>query len=136
MRKLLFVALVAIACVASAATTGKKYSSADKAVDAFITAIRKNDVKSLVAIFGADSQRFFNTGDAVADKNLRSAFLTAYDEKHELSAKDDGSVLLVGNNSWPFPIPLVKAGTQWRFDTAAGLEEILNRRIGRNELDA
>jgi hypothetical protein len=74
------------------------------------------------------------SGDAVADKLRRDRFLAAYDEKNRLAAEGQNMILIVGKDDWPFPIPLVKKGNGWIFDTAQGREELLNRRIGENEL--
>lgn len=116
---------------------GKLFATPDAAVEAFVGAIRNNDQKALTEIFGKEFQRLFPSDDPVADENLRKQFLTLYDEKHELSVHGEtAQVLVVGNDAWPFPIPLVKSGTGWAFDTAAGVQEIINRRIGRNELSA
>lgn len=121
----------------AAAPSGRTYPTTDRAVEAFIAAARQGDTKTLISIFGSQSQRVFETGDAAADKSLREAFLKLYDAKHATKAQGNGSVVLVvGPDAWPFPIPLVKAGEQWGWDTAAGIDEIINRRIGRNELQA
>src|SRR5262249_13812877 len=75
--------------------------------------------------------------DDVADANRKSEFLKAYDEKHRLETRDADSMTLdVGATDWPLPIPVVKESGGWFFDTAAGLDELLSRRIGRNELSA
>jgi hypothetical protein len=72
---------------------------------------------------------------AVADRQRRETFLTTYDEAHRLVSQPDGSVVLhIGTQSWPSPIPLVKDGEAWRFDTPSGIDEVLNRRTGANEL--
>ncbi len=72
----------------------------------------------------------------MADKQRRAAFIKAYDEKNRLAVEGDKTVVIVGKNDWPFPIPVVKKGEGWVFDTTAGREEVLNRRIGGNELAA
>ena len=112
----------------------KSFSSAEEAVKAAIAAARKGDDKELAAIFGPGSQELMSSGDRVADEQRRLEFLKAYDEKNRLVSEGDKTILVVGND-WPFPIPIVKRGNVWVFDTAKGKEEILNRRIGRNELD-
>ena len=76
------------------------------------------------------------SGDEVADRATREAFLTAYDVRHQIVTDKDRAVLLIGQDEWPFPIPLVRQKEQWKFDVAAGREEVLFRRIGRNELSA
>lgn len=134
---ILFTAAFAAVSKNPAAPKGKVFDTPDAAVEAFAGAIRDNDQKALVEIFGKEFQRLFPSEDPVADDNMRKQFLRLYDEKHELSAHGEKTqILTVGNDPWPFPIPLVKSGTGWAFDTAAGIEEIVNRRIGRNELSA
>ena len=114
---------------------GTAYSTPDQAVDAFVTSLRNSDINGLVTVFGKGSERLFRSPDSIADKNLRADFLKLYDAKHELSTNSDGSkVLVVGSDNWPLPIPLVKDGSGWAFDTPSGSEEIINRRIGRDEL--
>jgi hypothetical protein len=107
------------------------------AVDALIAANRNDDPNTIVKILGPKARKIVYSGDKVADQHARERFLAAYDEAHELVRQNpDRDVLQVGENEWPMPIPLdmVKGGWQW--NTAAGVEEILNRRIGRNELNA
>ena len=113
------------------------FDSADKAVDSLVAAARARDSGQLKEVLGPDSDEIISSSDEVADKNRMEEFLKAYDEKHELVAGKDGAMtLIVGKNDWPLPIPIVQSGGKWRFDTKAGKEEILNRRIGRNELSA
>ena len=126
---------LSIVLTACADKRGTAYSSPEQAVDAFATSLRSNDVKALTAQFGEGSERLFRSDDSVSDQNLRGDFLQLYDAKHEFTTKEDGSkVLVVGNDGWPLPIPLVKTDNGWVFDSPTGLEEIVNRRIGRNEL--
>ena len=115
----------------------KQFDSPEHAVDALVTAVRSGRTADLIAIFGPRGKPLVESGDAVADKKGRSRFVAAYDESHSLATQPDGELsLILGKDKWPFPIPLVKKGNAWRFDTAAGAEEILDRRIGRNELSA
>ncbi len=117
--------------------TQATFDSADQAVASAVAAIRAEDTAQLKKVLGADSDEIISSGDEVADKNRREEFLKAFDEKHELVSGKDGSMtLVVGKNDWPLPIPIVQSGGKWLFDTKAGKEEILNRRIGRNELSA
>jgi hypothetical protein len=120
----------------AATTQQKSFSSAEEAVKAAIGAARKGDDKELAAIFGPGSQELVSSGDAVADKQRRAEFISAYDEKNRLVSEGDNTILVIGKDDWPFPIPLVKQGSGWVFDAAKGRDEIRNRRIGRNELDA
>jgi len=113
------------------------FDSADKAVDSLVAAARARDSGQLKKVLGPESDEIISSSDEVADKNRLQGFLKAYDEKHQLVAGKDGSMtLVVGKADWPLPIPIVQSGGKWRFDTKAGKEEILNRRIGRNELSA
>jgi Protein of unknown function (DUF2950) len=135
--RLLVIAVVLMAFSVSFAATAqqKTFSSADEAVKAAIAAGRKNDDKELLAIFGANAKEILFSGDAVADKERRGQFIAAYDEKNRLATKGEETILIVGKQEWPFPIPVVKKGQSWVFDTEKGKEEILNRRIGENELN-
>jgi hypothetical protein len=119
----------------AAAAQQKSFSSADEAVKAAIAAAKKGDEKELVTIFGPGSQEILNSGDPVADKQRRADFLKAYDEKNRLVTEGENTILVVGKTDWPLPIPLVKKGDRWVFDAAKGKEEVLNRRIGQNELN-
>ena len=111
------------------------FDSADRAVDSLVSAVRERDTEQLKKILGPQSEDILSSGDPVADKNTLDTFLKAYDEKHQLVAGKEGSMaVVVGKSDWPMPIPVVQEGGKWRFDTEAGKEEILNRRIGRNEL--
>ena len=120
---------------AEAAVKQKGFATPEEAVKAAITAARSNDDNELIAIFGPSAKELIYSGDAVADKQRRGEFLKAFDEKNSLVSEKDHMVVVVGNNDWPFPIPLIKKGKAWFFDTDKGREEILNRRIGENELD-
>ena len=104
-------------------------------VAALIDAVQADDDAALLNLLGPDSADLISSGDPVADRNDRSRFLQAYTEKNSLEQNDQGQVVfLVGSEDYPFPIPIIRQADGWLFDTQAGLEEILNRRIGRNEL--
>lgn len=120
--------------VFSAAAQQKSFASAEEAVKAAIAAARGNNDKEMLAIFGANAKELLFSGDPVADKQRRERFLAAYDEKNRLDSKGEERILVIGKQDWPFPIPVVKKGEGWVFDTEKGKEEILNRRIGDNEL--
>jgi hypothetical protein len=111
------------------------FSSPEAAVKAAVTATRNNNEKELLAIFGAQAKEILYSGDPVADKERRTEFLKDYDEKNHLTTQGENTILVVGKQDWPFPIPIVKKGQSWVFDTEKGKQEILNRRIGSNELD-
>ena len=111
------------------------FDSPGQAVKTLIDALRANDSAQLMSILGPGGDQIISSGDDVADTQNRQKFLDSYDAKHQLTIDDNGSVTLdVGADDWPLPIPLVNDGGVWRFDTQAGLDEILNRRIGENEL--
>src|SRR5437867_11106498 len=133
-----FITIFGVAGISHAAATvqQKTFPSADAAVKAAVAAAKSNDDKELLAIFGAQAKDLISSGDPVADKQRRAQFLAAYDERNRLATEGENTILVIGKNEWPFPIPLTKKGESWVFDTDKGREEILNRRIGQNELDA
>jgi hypothetical protein len=137
---LLFIGIVLSICTAGWAdeiTEQKTFATPDAAVQALIQAVRHFDSETMLEILGPQGDDIIDSGDEVADQQARQKFLAAYDASHSLASAEDGSVtLVVGKQGWPLPIPLVQDGTSWRFDTPAAVEEILNRRIGRNELSA
>src|SRR5437667_4803684 len=112
----------------------KSFASAEEATQALVAALRAGDTKALLGILGSESRALVSSGGAVADKQSREKFLSAYDGANKLVPSGNSTVLQVGSDNWPFPIPLVKDGERWRFDPEQGREEILARRIGRNEL--
>jgi hypothetical protein len=112
------------------------YASPDDAGNALIAAAKSGDQNAILAIFGPDAKDLLHSADPVADKNAVNAFVAGYDVMHRWRKMPDGGlILLVGADNFPFAIPLNKnTAGQWYFNTAAGKEEVLNRRIGRNEL--
>jgi hypothetical protein len=112
------------------------FASPDDASNALLAAAKSGDDNAILAIFGPDSKDVIHSGDPVQDKNAANAFVAGYGVMHRWRTLADGAqILLVGADNFPFPIPLRKNGDgKWFFDTAAGKEEVLNRRIGRNEL--
>jgi Protein of unknown function (DUF2950) len=112
------------------------FASPDDASHALLAAAKSGDQNSVLAIFGPDSTEVIYSGDAVQDKNAAAAFVAEYEVMHRWRKMPDGAqMLLVGADNFPFPIPLKKNDDgKWFFDTAAGKNEVLNRRIGRNEL--
>jgi len=123
--------------IAWAATPAQKhFETPEEAVQSLIDAVRKGDTQGMVDILGPASGPLVSSGDKVADQRARDAFVREYDATHRLEAGGGKIVLYVGADNFPFPIPIVPDGPSWRFDTPAGQEEILNRRIGRNELNA
>ena len=121
---------------AKPAAKQKTFASAQEAAAALAAAVRAESVDDLLGVVGPDSKSWIFSGDGVADRADWKRFLEAYDQKNALQATGDKSVLEVGNDAWPFPAPIVKGKDgKWAFDAKAGREEILNRRVGRNELN-
>lgn len=121
----------------SFAAEQKTFGTPSEAVKALVAAMESGKEDELLAVFGDDSKDLIDSGDAVQDKNTRAGFLKAYKTKHAIVAEDaDRRVLQVGLKGWEMPIPIVKEGDKWRFDTAAGKRELIYRRIGENELGA
>ena len=115
----------------------KGFKSPEETVKALIDAVKGNNAKELLTNLGPSGKELISSGDEVADKTGRDHFVKAYEEMNKLVNENYKKVILhIGNGDWPFPIPIVKVGKYWFFDTKAGKEEILNRRIGRNELNA
>ena len=114
----------------------KRFESVGAAVDALIAALRADDQKALVEILGEGGRPLVSSGDPVSDRTAMTRFVADYDQRHQLEAGGGKVILKVGSDDFPLPIPLVPDGPSWRWDTEAGQEEILNRRVGRNELNA
>ena len=121
---------------AKPAAKQKSFASAQEAAAALASAVRAANKDELFAVVGPDAKSWILSGDDVADRADWKKFLDAYDQKNNLQATGDKAVLEVGNDAWPFPAPIVKGKDgKWAFDAKAGREEVLNRRVGRNELD-
>jgi hypothetical protein len=135
LRLTVAVALVALpqGCAHQKQTT---YATPELAVQDMVSALEPLDKDHLRRVFGADGDELISSGDSVADRIAAARFLEGYNQKHELVVNIDGSrTLEIGNQDWPFPVPIVEHMGAWHFDAEAGLDEILNRRIGQNELD-
>ena len=136
LARLLTAAALAFA-MTSAASAQQSFKTPEEAVEALAGAAKAHDRKGVLAVLGPDAADIVSSGDEVADKSDRDRVIEAYDAKHQVVMEGaDKAILVLGNQDWPFPIPLVRKDGSWRFDTAAGREEILFRRIGRNELAA
>ena len=138
--------VVAFACVCAAVATlsckaapqsprARSFATPEEAVRALIDAAKAGTDDPLLAIFGLEARELIESDAKTARRN-RQVFTVAAAEKWQLIDQDAGKALVIGNEQWPFPVPLVKDANGWRFDTAAGKEEVLNRRIGRNEIAA
>jgi hypothetical protein len=118
---------------------GTGFANAQEAVDALVVAAEKFDEKSLEAILGPNSYDIIHTGEPARDAEMAKEFAAQSRTKQSLSRdprNPNRVVLNVGNDEWPFPVPLVRVADKWYFDAKEGREEVLLRRIGRNELDA
>jgi len=113
------------------------FSSPHKAVQAMVAAIESDNISELLKIFGPESKDLFYSGDAEQDAERLDRFLGFYAEKHRIEVLSaDRTILHIGMDDWSMPVPIVKVGSRWRFATEEGIQEILARRIGRNELAA
>ncbi len=120
----------------STPSSARNFASPDDAVQALRAAAESKDNAALRAIFGSEFNELL-TGDKVQDAQNAEKFATVLSEGcNQVKEGDDKITLELGTNSWPMPIPLVKADGQWHFDTAAGKEEIINRHLGKDELCA
>ena len=137
--------LLLAVCIAMSAVVGAtaatpfpaeaSFATPQQAVDALVSATRSGRTAVLARVLGPEGVSLIRSGDAVADRSARQRFVAAYDRRHHIELEGSGkAVLVVGAESWPMPIPLVHSASGWQFDTAAGREEILDRRIGRDEL--
>jgi hypothetical protein len=114
-----------------------RYDSPDQASEALLAAVTSGELSAMLRVLGEDAQPVVESGDPIDDANVRDDFVAAYAVAHRWESEEpDFSTLLVGDEEWPFPFPLVKEEQGWRFDTSNGIEEILDRRIGENELAA
>ena len=142
-------ALIAVPLILTAFCTGvlaaekakksvqETFVSPEEAAKALVASVSADDVKRLLTILGPEGAPLISSGDEVADREGRGKFVRMYEEKNAVVREGDGkAVLEVGNDAWPLPIPVVKEGESWRFDTKQGAEEIIDRRIGKNELSA
>jgi hypothetical protein len=113
----------------------KTFASPGEAAEAMIAAAKAGSTDALLQIFGPEGKELISSGDDVADKNGRNNIVQKYEQMHRLVREPDDTVsVYMGAENWPFPIPLVKKGKAWYFDTPAGKQEVLYRRIGKNEL--
>src|SRR5574342_864420 len=140
-KVVLALAVLGLATTSSGATPAKpkEFDSPQAAADALVESAAKQDVPALLAIFGPDGGPLVSSGDEVMDRNDRARFAELGRERTE-AVRNPGDVrqatVTVGNERWPFPVPLVEKSGRWSFATTKGLKEVLARRIGADELDA
>jgi len=121
----------------AAEPAAKTFPSAQAAAEALLGAVTNEDAEAAMAILGPEGKELVYSGDPTADRDTRKMFVEAAKQQTILAPLSDTVVFLqVGPDAWPFPIPIVKGAKGWSFDTKAGKEELLSRRIGRNELRA
>jgi hypothetical protein len=122
------------AIAAPAPVKQESFATPDEALTAVVDDLKADNQSGLVKILGPSIEPILNSGDPVADQNARQRFVANAEEQHHFDGSGDTLTLVIGKDDWPFPIPLKKVDERWRFDTAAGKEEVLDRRIGENEL--
>ena len=134
-RTLVSLTMAALLC--ATANAQQAFKTPDEAASALAGAAKTGDPKAIVTVLGPDGADIVSSGDPVADAATREKFVAAYDAKHQITMEGDNkAIVVIGQEDFPLPIPLVRKDGNWRFDTAAGRDEILFRRIGKNELDA
>lgn len=130
-------AIVATLSCRPAVPVAQTFASPEEAANALIAVVKRGSLDELVKLLGPEAKPLIESSDAQVARQNRQVFIAAAAEGWRLEENGpDGRTLIVGNESWPFPVPLVKDGARWRFDTAAGVEEVMARRVGRNELAA
>jgi hypothetical protein len=136
LRAGLLAAIVALAATASARGAEQPtFNTPQAAVDGLAAAIRANNTARVASILGPGSKTLLSSGDPVADRNAYKKFIAEYDVAHDISDDGDRTAnLVVGSDDWPFPFPIVKVAGRWRFDSKDGAQEIIDRRVGANEL--
>jgi len=131
----LIVMLLIVTAACDRATTQRHFPSEEDAIGALVAAARSDDTRALVGVLGSEAEPALDSGDPVQDRSSRQRFVRAYEAGHTLSRDSTGATtLLVAADHWPFPFPLVRSDGRWRFDSEAGSDEIVNRRVGANEL--
>jgi hypothetical protein len=135
-RRLFGVIVVAGSCLLMpAAQAQQSFPNPDDAASALAAAVKSGAKQDMLKVLGADGEDIVDSGDDVADAAARGKFTAAYDAKHSVKMDGKKATLIIGADDFPFPVPLVQAKSGWEFDSDEGRQEILYRRIGRNELD-
>lgn len=138
-KLVLLIVLVALVLLATSgralAESQREFATPQEGVDALLAAVQAQDAAALLAVLGPARSWIFS-GDRVADRAMWKRFAEVYKAKHRIDTEGDTATLLIGEDDYPFAFPLVRSGGAWRFDTAAGREQLLARRIGENELSA
>jgi len=130
------VAIASLGLMTPPAEAQQSFANPDEATGALATAVKSGMKQNIMKVLGADGEDIISSGDDVADTDARSKFVAAYDAKHSVKVDGKKASLIIGADDFAFPIPLIHTRAGWEFDTAEGRQEILYRRIGRNELNA
>ncbi|HZF26475.1 MAG TPA: DUF2950 domain-containing protein [Steroidobacteraceae bacterium] len=129
---LVIAAATQVACTRS--VQHRDYASTDEAVQALLAAVKSGETRGLLEVLGNDAKPVVESGDPVQDRQARERFMEAYQTAHSLETPVEGlAILQIGSDNWPFPFPLLQHEGRWHFDTADGSDEIINRRVGKNE---
>lgn len=140
LRSLVVLAVLSLGLIgrpafAQARAPEQTFATAGAAAAALVAAVKAGTPQALAAVLGAGSEKLVSSGDRYADAAQKQRFLTAYAQRHRLKAEGADRMLLdVGDNEWRLPIPIVRAAGRWHFDSTAGAEALVDRRIGRNEI--
>jgi DUF2950 family protein len=130
---MLLAMLVGAGDAVAAASAEKSFATPEEAASALVAAVKANDRAAMLAVLG-NAGEWISSGDATADRATAETFATEYGQKHAIVPDGDHATLTIGEEDFPFAFPLVQREGRWRFDSVAGREELLRRRIGRNEL--
>jgi DUF2950 family protein len=136
MRATVLIVVTSLAALTACARKPQSFETPEAAVAALIEATQADGDRALLKVLGKEAEPIIDSGDAVADKNARDGFVAAYKTANSLDRSvPDLITLEVGADKWPFPIPIVSEGGKWHFDSPTGVDELINRRVGANELD-
>jgi hypothetical protein len=126
--------IASVLCLSMPSWATQYFSSPEDAASTLYQAIKSGEQNQVLKVLGDPAKDLLESGDAAADKAALQRFVEKYDAQHALSGKDGRRTLEIGQDQWPFPIPIVSSKGHWYFDTAAGRNEVVLRRIGTNEL--
>ena len=130
------VAIASLGLMTPPAEAQQPFANPDEATGALATAVKSGMKQNILKVLGADGEDIISSGDDVVDTDARNKFVAAYDAKHSVKVDGKKALLIIGADDFAFPIPLIHTKAGWEFDTDEGRQEILYRRIGRNELNA
>jgi hypothetical protein len=135
MRATVLIVITSLAVLTACAQKPQNFETPEAAVQALIEAAKSDGNRGLLKVLGREAKPIVESGDEVADKNARAGFVEAYQAASSLDKSAPDSIILeVGTDKWPFPIPIVSEGGKWHFDSPTGIDELINRRVGANEL--